>query len=281
MSTRHWLLVAQLALFTFPHEARAADRVQECIGEHVEAQLLRKQGHLVTARARLLECAAPTCPALVRDECAALARDVEAALPSVTLSAVDANGPTSAALVSIDGSSQLVPPDGRSVVLDPGEHQLRFQHPDGQIREVKLVLAESEHGRPVVADFRPKVDSESKLAEREWPRTVVLASAGVAAVALGSFTYFALSGRAVQDDLERCKPNCEDHDEVDRMRSRYLIADVSLGVALVAVGVGAYAWFQHPSAAPSAGSQGGSPLSISLQPLATQRHVGLWATGKF
>jgi hypothetical protein len=281
MSTRCWLLLAQLVLFTLPHEARADDRVQECIGEHVEAQLLRKQGHLVAARARLLECAAPSCPALVREECVALRQEVEVALPSVTLNAVDANGqPTSAPTVSIDGSAERVPPDGRSVVLDPGEHQLHFQHPDGGIREVKLVLAEAEHDRPVVADFRPKADTASPLRERRWPSTVVLASAGVAAVALGSFTYFALSGHAVQSDLERCKPDCDQRD-VDRMRSRYLVADVSLGVALVAAGIGTYALLQAPSPSAAASSPGAPPLSVSLQPLVTDRQVGLSATGEF
>jgi hypothetical protein len=290
MKTRRWLLAAQLALLALPRQAAAADRVQECIGEHVEAQLLRKQGRLVEARARLLECAQTTCPALVRDECAVLGREVEAALPSVVLGAVDADGqPTSEPMVSIDGSWELVPLDGGSLRLDPGEHRLRFQHPDGTLRDVELVLAESEHDRRVVADFRSTPASGGARGERRWPSSVLLVSAGVATAALGSFTYFALSGRSVQDDLEQCKPNCENRADIDRMRSRYLIADISLGLALVSLGVGAYAWTQRSSAPSPDRSQGEAAASreranrtgLQLQPIATARSVGLWASGEF
>jgi hypothetical protein len=209
MWRRHWVLTAHLALLALLQRANAADRVQECIQEHVEAQLLRNRGLLVAARARLLECANPTCPALVRDECVTLSQEVESALPSVILSAVDQRGqPTPEPLVSIDGSPELVPLDGRSVMLDPGEHELHFQLPDGGTREVTVVLAESEHDRHVLADFRSQTDRTSKLRDSRWAN-VQLASAGVAAVALGSFTYFALSGRAVQNELSHCRPNCE------------------------------------------------------------------------
>jgi hypothetical protein len=279
MWTRHLVLTAQLVLCALPQRAGAADRVQECIGEHVEAQLLRNQGRLVAAQARLFECAKPTCPALVRAECVTLRQEVEAALPSVILNALDERGhTTSEPTVSIDGSPELVPLDGRSVALDPGEHRLRFQHPDGGIREITLVLAESEHDRSVLADFRPKADG---IRESRWADNVMLVSAGVAAGALGAFTFFALSGRALQNDLERCKPNCENRAEVDRMRSRYLIADISLGIALVSVGVGAYAWTQRSSASSSSRSQRATRPGFSLQPVASQGRVGLWATGEF
>jgi hypothetical protein len=279
MSTRSWLFAALLVPLWAQH-AGAADRVQECIGEHVEAQLLRQQGRLIAARDRLVECAEPTCPALVREECAALARELEAAQPSVILGAVDADGqPTVEPLVSIDGMTELIPLDGRPVLLDPGAHQLRFQHPEGWIREVELVLAESEHERRVVADFRPLDDVGP--GERRWPGSVMLVSAGVATAALGSFTYFALSGRSVENELDRCKPSCDNRADVDRMRSRYLIADVSLGVALVSLGVGAYAWTQRPSASPSDRPQSATRTSVSVRPIATARSIGLWATGEF
>jgi hypothetical protein len=118
---------------------------------------------------------------------------------------------------------------------------------------------------------------------------VLLVSAGGARAALGSFTYFALSGRSVQNDLELCKPNCENRADIDRMRSRYLIADISLGVALVSLGVGAYAWTQRSSEPLPARSQGEVAASrqratragLTLQPIATARSVGLWASGEF
>ncbi|MET0410054.1 MAG: hypothetical protein ABW217_02100, partial [Polyangiaceae bacterium] len=65
MSRGRWVFAALLALSASPLEARAADRVQECIGEHVEAQLARKKGQLLAARGHLEQCSAPTCPTLL------------------------------------------------------------------------------------------------------------------------------------------------------------------------------------------------------------------------
>jgi hypothetical protein len=277
---RRWALSAHLLLLALAARAGAVDRVQECIGEHVEAQLLRNQGRLVQARARLADCATPACPALVRNECAALESEVQDALPSIIPAALDARGQlTSEPTLSVDGSAELLPLDGHPVVLDPGQHQLRFQYADGRVRDVTLVLVESEQGRRVLADFREESRDDGVSGGHGWTN-VAYVSAGVAAFALGGFTYFALSGRAVQNELERCAPRCENPSDADRMRSRYLVADISLGIALVALGVGAYAWAQRPEAPPSAGAQGGTP-SISLQPVATPRRVGLWATGEF
>jgi len=276
---RCWVLGAALALVGSPRDASAADHVQECIGEHVEAQLLRKQGRLVEAQARLLECAQPTCPELVRAECASLSREVDAALPSVVLEALGADGePTAEPLVSIDGLPDLFPLDGRAIPLDPGEHAIRFEHPNGATRELSLVLSESEHDRRVVADFRPRDGGAARA--RRWPNHVMLVSGGVAAVALGSFTFFAIAGRSVENQLDRCKPSCDNSADIDRMRSRYLIADVSLGVALVSVGIGAYAWTQRSSAPPTVGAAG--PVRrVSLHPVASHQSLGLWASGEF
>jgi hypothetical protein len=281
MRTRYWILVPFL-LLAWQRPALAADRVQECIGEHVEAQLLRQQGRWVAAQARLLECAQPTCPALVREECATLSREIESQLPSVVLGAVDARGQSNAEpLVSIDGSRELVPLDGQPIPLDPGEHHFRFEHPQGGVRELVLVLAESERERPVIADYRRRTARDETPDGRRWPSPVLWVSAGVATAALGSFTYFALAGRSIESDLDRCKPNCESQADIDRMRSRYLLADVSLGVALVSLGVGAYAWTQLGSPAPSERAPGAARSSLRLEPVASPSSVGLWATGEF
>lgn len=285
MSTRYWILAACLGLSASPRSAVAADRVKECIGEHVEAQLLRKQQRLVEAQAHLLECAAPTCPELVRAECTALSREVEAALPRVVLEAIDADGrPTTEPWVSIDGAADLVPLDGRTIPLDPGEHQLRFEQPDGAMVELTVVLAESERDRRIVAEFGPRGPVDARPRVRRWPTNVMLVSGGVAAVALGSFTFFAIAGRSVENQLDRCKPSCESQADIDRMRSRYLIADVSLGVALVSAGVGIYAWTQRSPAPVTVGSpspSGPSRPRVSFTPVATPRVLGLAATGEF
>ena len=60
---------------------------------------------------------------------------------------------------------------------------------------------------------------------------------GVAVAGLGSFGYFSLTGKSKQSDLEdSCAPRCSDED-YDNMQRNFVIADVSLGVALIAGGV--------------------------------------------
>jgi hypothetical protein len=108
-----------------------------------------------------------------------------------------------------------------------------------------------------------------------------LISGGVAVVALGAFTYFALSGNAIQSDLEACKPNCQNPDDLDRMHARYLMADISLGVALVSVGVGAYVWLKEPKAFTAGRAPAPRRLGFRLSPGGAGRGVGLWALGDF
>jgi hypothetical protein len=68
--------------------------------------------------------------------------------------------------------------------------------------------------------------------------------AGVGVVALGSFGYFGISGHARASDL---KDGCGqtktcDPADVDSARSKYLVADVSLGIGVVALGAAAAVW---------------------------------------
>jgi hypothetical protein len=58
--------------------------------------------------------------------------------------------------------------------------------------------------------------------------------AGVAAIGAASFGYFALSGRSKENKLDDCDRHCSD-DRLDPITRDYLIADVSLGVGLLAL----------------------------------------------
>lgn len=63
----------------------------------------------------------------------------------------------------------------------------------------------------------------------------VLGGIGVAATA--SFVGFALAGKSAQsNELEACKPNCSSR-AIDAVFREYLVADISLGVAVVSLAV--------------------------------------------
>lgn len=271
-----------LALFARARPAFAQDRLNECVTAHADGQALKNQGKLREARARFAACLAEDCPAIVREDCVAFDRAVAASLASVILRALDQNGnATSEPVVSIDDAATSTPLDGRPVLLEPGRHHLRFRHPDGSIRDLEVTLSQGEQGREVVADFRRApvevpADDGSQAAQ-----TAILVSGGVAVAALGAFTFFAISGNSIHSDLEDCKPNCQNPDDYDRMKARYLAADISLGVALVSAGVGAYVWLEHPKAFSAGSTPPRRRLGFRLSPSGVGRGVGLWALGDF
>jgi hypothetical protein len=93
---------------------------------------------------------------------------------------------------------------------------------------------------------------------------VVWVLSGVAVVGLGSFGYFGLTGKHQENDLKStCAPHCKDS-EVDAMYRSYLVADVSLGVSLVAASVAGYLLFSTPSGASSSTAKPIFPVDVRL-----------------
>jgi hypothetical protein len=65
----------------------------------------------------------------------------------------------------------------------------------------------------------------------------------VGAAALGTFAGFAFAGRSRENDLaDHCAPTCPASDR-DAILRDYRVADVSLAVGALAVGVGAWLFF--------------------------------------
>jgi hypothetical protein len=74
-------------------------------------------------------------------------------------------------------------------------------------------------------------------------------AAGIGLVGLGSFTYFGLTGRADYFDYKNsCSPDCS-RSEVAPTHTRLIVADASLGVSVLALGVAAYLFFTRPQVA--------------------------------
>jgi hypothetical protein len=69
-----------------------------------------------------------------------------------------------------------------------------------------------------------------------------LALAGVGLVGIGLFSYFGLTGLSKEHDLEQsCMPRCSPSD-IDGVRTRYHVADISLGIGVAAL-AGAILWY--------------------------------------
>jgi hypothetical protein len=257
---------AGLSIAALPRAARAGPETEFCIAAHADGQVSKNQRKLVEASRRFASCMAEVCPRVVREDCAELLQDTELATPSVVLSGLDAQGRDTTQIgVKIDGRLVANELDAVPVPLDPGLHTIEFTARDGSVRRATFTLREAQKNQPVLADFRltpgapAPAPADSPQAASSKPPVLSYVLGGVGLLALGSFAYFAASGHAIQNELDECKPNCQGkEDRISSMRTRYVIGDVSLAVALVSLGAGTYLWLAPPKAsgAPAAFSAG-------------------------
>jgi hypothetical protein len=106
-----------------------------------------------------------------------------------------------------------------------------------------IVLHEREKMR-VVAILPPPREPATEPGLFPAP-TLSYVFGGIGLTGLASFTGFAISGKSKENELEHCAPNCARAD-VDDMRTRYLVGDISLAVGIAALGAGAYFFFADP-----------------------------------
>jgi hypothetical protein len=222
------------------HVARAGDpeAVRACIDAATSGQRLRDQGALLAARDAFEGCAAESCPAVVRADCAAWASEVKAEIPALVLGARDASGNDLLDVrVFIDGALVATRLDGRARPLDPGPHRLRFERDGATPITLDVVLRAGERARDVTATFGPLPARESPPVASPSGRAIAFASlAGTALLAAGSLTYFGLRARGEAEDLRaRCAPSCT-ADDTRALRTDLTLADVSIGVAVVSLG---------------------------------------------
>ena len=145
-------------------DAHAADptpvSAEACVASFDRAQELRSAGQLLSTREQLAICASPSCPEALTAKCVTWLGEVDAAVPSVLIAAKSGSGEDTLAVRVIEGERVLVEElDGRDLQLDPGEHQLRFEHA-GQTEERTVVLRVGERSKLVEVTFAPGASKE-------------------------------------------------------------------------------------------------------------------------
>jgi hypothetical protein len=95
---------------------------------------------------------------------------------------------------------------------------------------------------------------------------------GLAVAGAASFSYFALSGHAEMGPLDRCKPYCNP-DDVQSVRTKYLLADISLGVSVLAL-AGAGYWLLTEPKQPQARKEAPFSLALTARPGEARLSVG-------
>jgi hypothetical protein len=129
--------------------AAAGPSKEQCIASNSDAQDLVREGKFSEARARLRECADPSCPALVRDDCTRRLDELERAQPTIIFDVKDGTGRDRRAVsVTVDGTLLVRELNGKPLPVDPGEHTF-------------VVTAEGE--KPVTRSFVLKVGEKERL----------------------------------------------------------------------------------------------------------------------
>lgn len=231
-----------------------------CLAAHEEALKLRTDKKPHAAHDKFVQCANDHCPVVVRKECVEQLASTEKDAPTVALEAHDESGSdTSDVKVTLDGNAVTSKLTGVAIDVEPGEHVFVFERPDGKKIEQKVLIVEGEKNRKIVASWTPapvpKKEEPPPPPREKSISPIVWVAGGVGVVALGSFAFFALHGKSNEHDLAgSCSPHCVDSD-VSPVHRDYLIADVSLGIGLVAAAVAV--WFAvappnepKPAAAP-------------------------------
>jgi hypothetical protein len=230
-----------------------------CVQAAEEAQKLRKSGALLAAQDQLVACSDLDCPSVVRVACADWLGEVRKAIPSVVFAAKEAlprcGGGDPAATrdvtdvdVSMDGRLLTHRLDGRAVSLDPGSHVFRFALADDSAtpREETIQLREGEKLRAVsvVLDRRNAAPCPAPT-PRSAPVGAYMASA-ISGLSLGGFTYFAISSHVkYRNLLKECAPTCDSQTSQPFLVEQDL-ADVFLGVGVVAAAVATWLFLSTP-----------------------------------
>jgi hypothetical protein len=276
-SARIWSGLWMAAALTATRLA-AAD-AQQCVSHNNDGVDLRAKHQLLASRGAYRECVAdPGCPDVVRAECETALSELKSSVPTLLISVLDAQRhDVVGAALKVDG--QPVALDGQPLEVDPGPHELSA-NALGLSTGMQVVAVENEANRQIELVLRtPSAQgptaggdfaSEREPARLPEPRSrvpgYVLGGVGVAAAA--SFAYFAITGHSGFSQLEQCKPNCSRSDVRD-VRTKYVLADVALGVSVVALASAGYLLFRG---APEQPAKSGA---LALDAVASPQSAGL------
>jgi hypothetical protein len=244
--------------------ARAEVSKDACLAAYEDAQLARRDGKLTRAMDHLRVCANAECSRPVRVDCVAWLGEVERSIPTVVFEAHTETGDVSDVRVLVDDHALATRIDGKAIAVDPGPHVFRFELEGHAPIEQSVILLEGQKNRPLRATWTGPKDltapapatpapatPEPGPRERPIPaRVYVLGGVGLAG--LTAFGAFAIAGASKKAALkDSCAPFCTSSD-VAPAKTAFALADVSLGVGIVALGTAMVLYFARPEGSPRA-----------------------------
>jgi hypothetical protein len=262
------LVASSAAVFLYAGAAHS----QTCADAYKDGQEKEKAGHLVEAREQYSECAKSACGPFLLNECTTRHARLDSDIPSVVPVATHKSGkPYQHVQVTLDGEPFCSSLDGRALQVDPGMHEFVFTTDKGLTATEKVLILQGDRNRRIgvslgkhretadvgdpalpaegaqdktAGEAAPEADHHPSNAPAEPPAEAapkkgvpalswVLGGVGV----LGGGGYVLLStwGKKDNEALRQCAPSCA-QSSVDRVKQRYLAADISLGVGVAALG---------------------------------------------
>jgi hypothetical protein len=221
------------------HAARASDvdSKARCKASYENAQVLRREEKLATARVQLGICR-ETCPGPLAQQCVAWDSEIEALIPTVRIAVRDrATGILIKDVrISIDG--RLIEATSDLIQVDPGTHTFRVEatgYSPIETRE-ETHAGEREHPINILLDAPPPTSHQQPTAPPPAPPqksklpSVIFGSIG--GVSVGFAGALSLKGHLDKSSLkDDCAPYCSEGD-VDSIRTLWW---TSAGLATVGI----------------------------------------------
>jgi hypothetical protein len=273
-----------------PQASGGDDRKRACVNQHAQAQVLQKESKLLEARQALIACSQEECPVAVRSDCAVWLNQVTSGIPSLVIRATVGGVDTQEVRVLVDGELLRPVLDGRAIELNPGLHSLRCEAVGEKPQQQQVLLAQGERNRFVAVAFRPPQPAQpsvtTPMSATEPPRKTYrpipvldYVLGGLVVVSAGSFAGFGLWGLDQRKDLQNsCQPTCKES-QIHPIRTKFLIADISLAVAAAALIATGYVYVTRPEV--ERPSQRGSSQSRSARWGAEPERAPLGWAGEF
>ncbi len=249
-----------------------------CADAYEEAQRQRSAGKLLLSRAQLLTCQS-NCPEALVQDCNRWRAEVSALIPRLRVSAVDATGRATTAVRVTEAGRLLATRIDEPIDLDPGDHALTFELSGEKPvqRSVSVPPGRTVHSLRIsfVSAKAPVTSPRQDRPRRAEPKSepgvpgpaIVLGAVGLAGLAAGGI--LGVLGHTKRADLvDSCKPDCRE-DEVDEIRTLWVVGGVSAAVGAAALG-GAIVIWQN---------DGAGDVSVRAQPGTSAQMLNL--SGRF
>jgi hypothetical protein len=282
---RSWGIVALAVPTLLLAGAASAQEKTACMVAADEGQDLRDAHKPLEARQQFRICAATTCPQVVRDDCTRWLEAIEAAIPSVVLTAKSSAGVDLVDVtVSVDGQPFTKRLNGDSLTLDPGSHVFHFEADGGGSLDRQVVVAEGERNQHVAVVLEapalapaPSQEGEPlsrSSSEAATPgglgiqKILAAAAGGMGVVGLGVGSVFGVVALSERTAANRICPGATCPTQLGSQKWSDAVAASNLSTAALIVGgagllTAATLWFTAP--APKRTQLGAYPGGIQLR----------------